>query len=67
MRFLCFFMASGHTKANYIEIVCHVSTYKNNLSYQEFVHSYRVSCSPQSLRSDIQREQGMSYCWKMVH
>lgn len=21
MRFLCFFMASGHTKANYLEIV----------------------------------------------
>ena len=51
MPFLCFFMAFGHTKADYIEIVCHVSTYKNYLSYQEIVHSCRVSCSPQSINS----------------
>ena len=35
MPFLCFFMAFGHTKENYIEIVCRVSTYRNYLSYQE--------------------------------
>ena len=46
MRFLCFFMASGHTKANYIEIVCHVSTivFKKEISKFSF---------PQGLRKDL--------------
>ena len=37
--FLCFFMAFGHTKANYIEIVCHVSTYKTIYLFKSlFIH-----------------------------